>query len=52
MFAATVGGVYNKVEDAMEAMAQGYDASYTPNPERVAFYNRKYQKYLNLAYNK
>jgi L-ribulokinase len=50
MFAATVGGVYDKVEDAMAAMGQGYDATYTPNKERTAFYNEKYKKYLELAY--
>lgn len=50
MFAATVGGVYEKVEDAMEAMGQGYDVTYTPNEERVRFYEGKYKKYLELAY--
>ena len=52
MFAATVGGVYDKVEDAMAAMGQGYDATYTPNAERVMFYDLKYRKYLDLAYRK
>ncbi len=52
MFAATVGGVYDKVEDAMDAMGQGYDTTYTPNKDRVRYYNIKYRKYLELAYNK
>ncbi len=50
MFAATVGGIYTKVEDAMAAMGQGYDATYTPNEARVSYYDSKYQKYLELAY--
>ena len=50
MFAATVGGVYTKVEDAMAAMGQGYDATYSPNKARVSYYDSKYQKYLELAY--
>lgn len=49
MFAATVAGVYGKVEDAMDAMAQGFDATYHPDPARAAFYNTKYQAYLALA---
>jgi L-ribulokinase len=45
MFAATVAGIYPKVEDAMEAMGQGFDAEYHPNPERVAIYAKRYQRY-------
>jgi len=50
MFAATVGGVYDKVEDALASMGQGYDAVYTPDAERVRFYEGKYRRYLELAY--
>ena len=50
MFAATVGGVYDKVEEAMAAMGQGFDATYKPNPERTTYYDDKYKKYLELAY--
>ncbi|MFH0760123.1 MAG: FGGY-family carbohydrate kinase, partial [Bacteroidota bacterium] len=49
MFAATVAGIYNKVEEAMEAMEQGFDTIYHPDPARAAFYNAKYQAYLALA---
>jgi len=45
MFAATVAGVYSRVEDAMEAMGQGFDAEYTPNPKKVSLYQKRYQKY-------
>lgn len=49
MFAATVAGVYNKVEDAMSAMGQGFDAAYHPNPDRVAVYQHRYEKYKELG---
>ena len=49
MFAATVGGVYNRVEDAMQAMGQGFDAEYHPNPDRVAVYQFRYEKYKEVG---
>jgi len=49
MFAATVAGIYNTVEEAMEAMAQGFDTTYHPDPARAALYNTKYKAYLALA---
>ncbi|WP_353134651.1 ribulokinase [Pseudopedobacter sp.] len=49
MFAATVAGIYQKVEDAMEAMGQGFDAEYFPNPERVKVYERRFQNYLKAG---
>ena len=49
MFAATAAGVYEKVEDAMHAMGQGFDATYTPNESRVAYYQKRYEQYKNLG---
>jgi len=49
MFAATASGVYEKVEDAMQAMGQGFDAVYTPDPSRVELYAKRYQKYSELG---
>jgi L-ribulokinase len=49
MFAATAAGLYARVEDAMSAMGQGFEAAYHPNAERVAFYERRYQKYLEAG---
>lgn len=46
MFAATVAGIFPKVEDAMEAMGQGFDAVYYPNPEKTKIYAKRYQVYL------
>src|SRR5205085_3493529 len=36
MFAATAAGLYDKVEDAMQAMGQGFDAEYQPNTKNVS----------------
>ena len=49
MFAATAAGVYGKVEDAMEAMGQGFDAEYLPNQDRVKLYADRYKKYSTLG---
>lgn len=49
MFAATAAGVYGKVEEAMEAMGQGFDAIYHPVPSRVPVYEKRFQKYNLLG---
>jgi L-ribulokinase len=49
MFAATAAGVYEKVEDAMHAMGQGFDAEYHPNQTNVVFYIHRYEKYKKLG---
>ena len=49
MFAATAAGIYTRVEDAMAAMGQGFEAEYQPNADRVAFYEMRYQKYLEAG---
>lgn len=49
MFAATVAGIYNKVEDAMQAMGQGFDITYQPNPAHAAIYAKRYQQYQALG---
>ncbi len=49
MFAATVAGIYDKVEDAMEAMGQGFDKEYFPNKEKVPVYKKRYEKYVELG---
>lgn len=49
MFAATVAGIYNQVEDAMEAMGQGFDAEYFPNKDKVAIYAKRYEQYKTLG---
>jgi len=49
MFAATAAGIYNKVEDAMTAMGQGFDATYDPNPAKVPVYAERFRKYQQLG---
>ena len=49
MFAATAAGLYVKVEDAMHAMGQGFDAEYHPNQTNVVFYIHRYEKYKTLG---
>ena len=49
MFAATVAGIYDKVEDAMEAMGQGFERTYHPRPNMVEIYAERYQKYEALG---
>jgi L-ribulokinase len=49
MFAATAAGIFARVEDAMDAMGQGFDAEYHPNPENVPVYKKRYEKYKELG---
>jgi L-ribulokinase len=49
MFAATAAGLFTKVEEAMDAMGQGFDAEYHPNADNVAIYKKRYEKYKQLG---
>ena len=49
MFAATAAGIYNKVEDAMNAMGQGFEKTYEPQNEKVAYYAKRYKMYIDLG---
>lgn len=49
MFAATVAGIYPKVEDAMQAMGQGFGAEYSPDPAKAAIYQKRYEQYQQLG---
>ncbi|HTH57775.1 MAG TPA: ribulokinase [Cyclobacteriaceae bacterium] len=49
MFAATVAGIYPKVEEAMAAMGQGFESEYKPSPQRAEFFARRYQRFLTLG---
>jgi L-ribulokinase len=49
MFAATAGGVYSKVEEAMANMGQGFDKEYHPNIQNVSLYANRYQQYVHKA---
>jgi L-ribulokinase len=49
MFAATAAGIYNKVEDAMNAMGQGFEKTYEPQKDKAAYYANRYKMYLGLG---
>lgn len=49
MFAATAAGIYSKVEEAMVAMGQGFDATYTPDASKVPIYKKRYARYQQLG---
>jgi L-ribulokinase len=49
MFGAVAAGIYPKVEDAMEAMGQGFDLNYTPHLEKSAIYNKRYEHYKEMG---
>jgi len=49
MFAATAAGIYPKVEDAMDAMGQGFDASYNPDKAMTAVYAKRYERYVGMG---
>ena len=49
MFAATAAGIYAKVEDAMNAMGQGFEKTYEPQTDKVAYYKKRYAMYLELG---
>lgn len=49
MFAATAAGLYDKVEDAMKAMGQGFEKTITPDPSATSYYRCRYEKYRTLG---
>jgi L-ribulokinase len=49
MFAATAAGIYNRVEEAMNAMGQGFEKEYYPRKEKSEIYKRRFLKYEKLG---
>jgi L-ribulokinase len=49
MFAATAAGEYQKVDDAMIAMGQGFDTTYYPNQINVSYYSKRMDMYQKLG---
>lgn len=49
MFAATAAGIYPKVEEAMQAMGQGFDMAYKPDATKYSYYDKKFEKYKALG---
>lgn len=49
MFAATAAGIYPRVEEAMQAMGQGFDQTYIPVAANAELYNKRFQQYKGLG---
>jgi L-ribulokinase len=49
MFGATAAGLFPKVEDAMNAMGQGFDQEFKPNPSTAAIYANRYKRYSEIG---
>ena len=49
MFAATASQIHASVEIAMEAMGQGFETTYYPNPLNTEYYTKRMIKYQKLG---
>lgn len=49
MAAATAAGLYGSVQEAQEAMGNGFEREYKPDPANALQYQRLYQKYNRLG---
>ncbi len=49
MCASVAAGVHPNLEAAQQAMGSGFDAEYTPRPDKVGIYDILYKKYLDLG---
>jgi L-ribulokinase len=49
MAASVAAGIHPGFEEAQQAMGQGFEQEYRPDPESVAVYNKLYTKYLKLG---
>jgi len=49
MFAATAAGIYDKVEDAMAAMGQGFEKTYYPEKKKTGYYKKRYKQYKKFG---
>ena len=49
MFAATVAGIYPKVEEAMHAMGSGFETEYKPRLPEAGLLQHRYKKFSRLS---
>ena len=49
MFGAVAAGLYRKVEEAQQAMGQGFVTTYHPNERNHQLYSELYRKYQRLG---
>ena len=49
MFAAVAAGVYNRVEDAQNAMGMGFSSEYQPDMKNHGLYLEMYKQYVDIG---
>ncbi|MBV6647190.1 MAG: ribulokinase [Cyclobacteriaceae bacterium] len=49
MYAATAAGLYPNVREASKSMGNGFETTYSPQPDQVEKYEKLYQNYLSLG---
>ncbi len=49
MFAATVAGLFDTIQEAQKAMGSGFETVYRPDPENVAHYHEVFKKYCAIG---
>lgn len=49
MFAAVAVGIYPTIEAAMQAMNQGFEKEYLPDPSKAGYYDNRYERYKQLG---
>ncbi|WP_298733135.1 ribulokinase [uncultured Chitinophaga sp.] len=49
MFAAVCAGIHPDVAAAQQAMSSGFETTWQPRPEQVAYYARRYPRFLELG---
>lgn len=49
MFAATVAGIYEKVEDAMSVIGHGFLKTFQPDLSKTEIYRKRYKKYIKTC---
>lgn len=51
MYASVVAGVHDSLEESQNAMGEGMEKEYHPDPDKVGIYALNYKKYLALGEN-
>lgn len=49
MYAATAAGIYKNVQDAIQAMGNGFEKVYIPEPSKSKAYQEHFKKYIALG---
>lgn len=49
MFASVVAGIHSSVEHAMDAMGQGFEKTYMPEPDRASVHKARYMHYQRIG---